>query len=221
MSFANPLPTADFWDLLRISQVSFSDFEPQQIDQTASGTVLKASVGDALWRGSVQTYIDPDRPRALKTEARLSMAKRPGMAFLCYDPRQTHPANDPDGSKLGAADVTVWTVLSNSRLRLQGLPQGYKITAGDLIGFTYGSNPTRYSLHRVQVDRFANNDGAPNLYGTPILDVTPFLPIEIVPDVAVTLIKPVIKAVVTQEQFGEGQPGYIGGPSFSFTQTFR
>ena len=221
MTLANPLPVSEFWDLLRPQEVLFQDFEPVQIDRTASGQILKASAGDSLWQGTVTIYPDTDYTRAMRLEARLSVAARAGMSVLAYDHRRKYPADDPTGSKLGAATPTIWTVPDNRRLRLQGLPENYVITDGDLIGLTYGSSPVRYSLHRVVVGGTATNTGAPNDFGTPIMEVTPFLPPEAAVDVAVSLIKPSIKVSVTDANFGGGVAGRVLGPSFSFAQTMR
>lgn len=219
MALASPLTTAQFWDKLqRIAQVQVWLNEPARIDRTAGGVVLKASLGAAVWRASLTLYDDPLWDRAAEVEALIALAARPGMAFLAYDPRKPYPASDPDGSVLGAAVPQISALDANNReLSLSDLPAGYVLTPGDLIGFEYGSSPTRYALHRLVSGATADGTGAAG----PV-EVTPPIRPGASTGTAVTLVRPVMKAVLEPDpQYGGAVPGVVQGARLGLVQTVR
>jgi len=143
---------------------------------------------------------------------------QPGATFLCNDPRQIGPASDPTGSILGSRTVTVHSVASNLReLRLTGLPSGYVLSAGDMLGFQYGSNPVRYALHRIAVDGTASSGGL-----TPFIEIVPNLRPGAVAGLMVSLIRPACKArLMPEPNYGSGRQALSRGASFDFIQTLR
>lgn len=218
MALSSPLTVAQFWGDLCIVQASLTLHEPVEINQTRSGDVITASLGDAVWRGSVVLGREDDPGEAARIEALLALLSRPGMAFLAYDPRKPFPAADPAGRVLGMAEPTIKTLNSNRReLSLANLPAGYVLRAGDLIGWEYGASPTRYGLHRLLEDVIADGSG-----DTVEFEVTPFIADAVTTSTAVSLIKPVFKAVLdAPPEYGSASAGIFPGAQFSFVQTLR
>ncbi|MER3352442.1 MAG: hypothetical protein RLQ73_00560 [Hoeflea sp. D1-CHI-28] len=219
MALTYPLSVADFWGKLRMAATSFYLNEPQQIDRTAGGTVLKASLGESYWRGTgVMIPHRLDDLNGYEIEALLSVVNRAGSTFLCYDTRKPYPSADPDGSILGSSTPTISALNANNRqMNVTGLPSGYVLTAGDLIGWNYGSNPTRYTLHRIVKGVTAS--GAGTAIG---FEVAPFIPSGTTTGTPVSLIRPVVKAVLEPNlSFGAGQGVIMPGAQFSFVQTMR
>ena len=208
-----PLPAADFWDKLRINSMRLHAPEPQQVDQTAGGTILKASMGDTLWQGTVSLADDSDFDRGTELEALMSLVSRAGASFLMYDTRKCYPKADPGGSIISGSSPTIDTIDSdNRRLSLTGLPGGYIISAGDMIGFQYSGT---YALHRVVVGGLADGSGNMGL-----IEVTPFISANASAGAAVSLVKPLMKAVMRADpDYGAARPGRIMGPGFGFVQT--
>lgn len=218
MALTFPLPLADFWNKLTIASMRLSINEAQQIDRTAGGTILKASVGDALWQGEATLSPSTQLASATEIEALVSVLGRAGASFLLYDTMRPHPASDPDGTILSGASPVIAAMESNNReISLLGLPSGYVLTAGDMIGWTYGSSPTRYALHRLVTGVTANVNG-----GTGLFEVTPFIAPGVSVGASVTLSRPVMKAVLQPNPtYGQRRPVVIPGASFGFSQTMR
>lgn len=208
-----PLSLDAFWDKLRLSSMSINPHEPKQIDRTASGVVLDASLGDTVWRGSARIAADPNIDNGAEIEALLSLADRVGSTFLVYDVRKPYPKSDPTGSIISGYSPTVTSVESdNRRLTIGNLPSSYVVSPGDLIGIEYGS-PTARGLYRVV-------QGATASSGTvgPI-EVAPFIAGAVTGGDAVTFVKPTIEVKMEGPQFGGGTPRLISGASFQFVQT--
>lgn len=203
MALSFPLSLAAFQDKFTISMASMWISEPRQIDRTASGTILPASLGDAVWRGSFQVPPTNDRSEAGQLDALLSILDRAGSSFLVYDPRKPYPAS-------GGTSTGTINSISGSDRRTITITGGPTLTPGDLFSFTYGSSPTRYSLHRI-VD-ISGSD----------IEVTPLIPVGAATGATVTFTKPVMKAVLQPDpSYGAGRPVISEGPSFSFVQTLR
>ncbi len=143
---------------------------------------------------------------------------QPGATFLCHDPRQIGPARDPTGAILGSRTVTIHLVARNLReLRIAGLPNGYVLSSGDMVGFQYGSSPVRRALHRILVDGTALSTGL-----TPMLEVVPNLRPGAVAGLAVSLHRPACKArLLPEPTYGSGRQALSRGASFDFIQTLR
>lgn len=218
MALSSPLTLAQFWDNVRVREMTLRLHEPVEINRTRNGAVIPASLGDAIWRGSVTIAPDIDARSVMALEARFALLSRPGMAFLAYDTRKLFPSADPAGRVLGMAEPTIKTINSNRReLSLSDLPPGYVLRAGDMISWEYGSSPTRYGLHRLLEDVIADGSG-----DTAEFEVTPFIADAVTTSTAVSLVKPVFKAVLdAPPQYGAGQLAVFPGAQFSFVQTLR
>lgn len=196
------------------AKLSLSD--PQEVNRLGDGSVLKSSLGAALWQGEL-SLIPGYHADQGTIEVKIAKLMRAGETFLVYDTRYDGPAADPDGAILGSATPTIHTLdADNRRLRVTGLPAGYLLQAGDWIGWQYGSSPSRYALHRLETEATADGAGL-----TPLFAVEPFIRPGVTVGTAVTLVRPPIKAVMTQADYGAGRPLITEGPSFSFIQTLR
>jgi len=216
MPLAYPLALTDFQERLKISVSQLVINTPLQIDRTSSGVPLPAQLGEPVWRGSFSLPPTNDRSNAARIDALLSVLDTLGASFLVYDPSKTHPAADPTGALLGAATPVI-SALDGTDARIMsvsGLPANYQLRGGDLIGWQYGSSPTRYALHRLVSDIKATALGVAASF-----QVTPPIQPGVTTGAAVTLIKPVIKARLEPNPgYGVQRPVVSEGPQFSFVQ---
>jgi hypothetical protein len=217
MPLTFPLTHAQFLGALRVEEVTFRLSHPQEHTRLGDGTVISASLGAALWTGTIRLAQAP-HPRHAQMEALIALMDQPGATFLCHDPRQIGPAGDPAGAILGSAAPTLHTVAANLReLRLTGLPAGYALAVGDMLAFQYGTNPIRHALHRVVVGGTATSGGL-----TPLIEVVPRLRPGAAAGLAVTLIRPACKArLLPDPTYGSGRQALSRGASFDFIQTLR
>lgn len=216
MALAYPLPVSEFFDRLPIARITSRAAASNTISETFSGDVIKHGHGSRLWGGRI--VLDMDHHGAVAAiEACLSLLDEPGASFMMWDTRQPHPLADPQKLILGAAAPVIDSLNQNNReLGISGLPAGYEISRGDLLGFTYGADPARHAYHRVVTGAAADGAGtAANI------EVTPFIRPGAATGTAVTLGNPVLKAVLTTAQYGEGRSGVTEGGSFNWLQTLR
>lgn len=217
MALTYPLSYAQFLGALRVEEVTFRLSHPQEHTRLGDGTVMSASLGASLWTGSIR-LAQANHPRHADMEALIGIMDQPGASFLCHDPRYLGPAGDPTGTILGSRTVTIHSVASTMReLRLSGLPAGYVLSAGDMLGFPYGANPVRYALHRIVFGGSASSGGL-----TPMLEVIPNLRAGAVAGLTVQLIRPACKArLLPEPSYGSGRQALSRGASFDFIQTLR
>jgi hypothetical protein len=217
MALSYPLTHAQFLGALRVEEVMFRLSHPQEHTRLGDGTVISASLGASLWTGTIK-LAQANHPRHAEMEALIALMDQPGATFLCHDPRYLGPASDRTGSSLGSRTVTIHSVASNMReLRLTGLPSGYILSAGDMLGFQYGSNPVRYALHRIVIGGAASSTGL-----TPMLELVPNLRSGAVAGLMVSLIRPACKArLLPEPSYGAGRQALSRGASFEFIQTLR
>ena len=205
-----------FFPSLLIASNRLTLNEPLETARFADGSVVSASLGAALWQGET-TVILERHTNVSAYEARLAKLQRAGETFFAYDPRFNGPQADPGGVVLGASTPTIHTLdADNKRLRVTGLPAGYVLSAGDYIGWEYGSNPTRYALHRLVANSLASGTGL-----TPLFEVAPFIRPGVTTGTAVTLIRPVFKARLLEVEYGVAVPVNTGGASIKYTQVLR
>lgn len=217
MALTFPLSREAFQQALPIAAVQFRLSEPVEVSRLADGTIIPASLGAALWRGTIRLARRQHRT-AMAYEAMIALLQRPGASFLLHDPRIVGPLSDPDGVILGAAAPVIHTLDGNARqMRLGGLPVGYILSAGDMLSFSYGSSPTRYALHRLVTGAVADGAGV-----TPLFEVVPRIRPGAVTSAAVTLIRPYCKALLMPDpEYGGGAGFQTDGAAFGFIQTLR
>lgn len=216
MAESFPLPVFKFFLDLPIREVTFRLDAVQSVSQTAGGDVIPHQIGARLWRGEI--VLDKEYHRAAAYyEARLALLQEPQASFMLFDPRVRAPAYDPDGALVAGADVRIATLSANARdLTLKNLPPGYELTRGDLMGWSYGSDPVRHALHRVVRGGTAGGDGT-----TPEIEVVPAVRDGVAADAPVTLIEPALKARVVSAEYGRGRSRIAPGGRLSWIQTLR
>ena len=217
MAVTFPLSRESFFQTLKVASVTFRDTLPIETTQLGDGTIIKASLGAALWRGTVQlapAYSED----AAAVEAYLSLLQRPGASFFVFDPRRIGPKSNPTGSALTSSTVRIAALNANNRdISLSGLPSGFVISPGDMLSFSYSSSPTRYALHRVVAGATASVGGS-----TAQFEITPPIRPGAVVNTTVVLVRPFCKAVIMPEpDYGAGGPLISSGASFDFIQTLR
>ena len=217
MMLSYPLTFPQFLGALRVEEVTFQLSHPQEHTRLGDGTVISASLGASLWTGTIR-LAQANHPRHAQMEALIALMDQPGATFLCHDPRYLGPASDPTGAILGSRTVTIHSVASNMReLRITGLASTYVLSAGDMLGFQYGSNPVRHALHRIVVGGTASSGGL-----TPMLEVVPNLRPGVAAGLTVSLVRPACKArLLPDPTFGAGRQALSRGASFDFIQTLR
>ncbi len=215
MPLNSPLSLADFFDPLPVAKITFAPADNRTFSETGGGELIPAQRGARLWRGQVSIDIATHEELAA-FEAKLSVLQEVGASFLIYDRRKPFAVNDPTGSILGASSLSVSAVGANNReISVTGFPSGFGLKSGDLMSWTYGSNPTRYALYRVVSDVVASGSTA-NL-----IEVTPRLRTGTPIGAAVSMVRPVCKAVVDQADYGMGRSVITQGGTFNWIQTLR
>lgn len=219
MALIFPLAPVSFMDRLPVQEMPPLICEPRrQITGLGGGEILSAEISPALWEGSVSLAPMPAR-FAEEITGLLSALGAPGASFMAYRKNMIGPAGDPQGVTLGAAAVSLTAPdLVANTLRLQGLPSGYNVAAGDLMAFTYGTSPTRYALHRALTPGTASAGGL-----TGVISVVPYLRPGVVAGASVVLVNPTFKAVLVpgSVDYGSTRNGVTSGVGFSFRQTLR
>ncbi|AZV77930.1 hypothetical protein EBB79_08495 [Parasedimentitalea marina] len=216
MALQWPLTTSQFLDTLPVAKVTFRLARAQTQSETGGGDVIANKRGARLWQG--QIVLDKDYHSVWAAiEARIALLEEPGASFLLRDIRLPGPIADPDKSGLGAATPTISDLNTNNReFSLTGAPALYKVSQGDLLGFTYGSNPTRYAVHRVVSDAIANLAGTISN-----IEVIPFIRPGAEAGAAVTLGDPVLRAKILEAEYGASRSIVSEGGVINWTQTLR
>ena len=203
MSLSFPLALAEWQDLLRQEEITFGPDRPEAVQELAGGDSISARLGPTRWQGTLTLAPALHRDSAV-VEARLALLVDQGGSFLLSDPRFAGPA-----AGLGAGTPTVASISSDRReIALAGYTG--TITAGDLLSWTYGSNPVRWTLHRAVTG--AVNGGA--------FEVTPAVPFGAVTGATVALQRPVCRArlVAGSVSFGAGRRVRTGGIMMAWRQ---
>ncbi|WP_436399303.1 hypothetical protein [Roseobacter sp. S98] len=220
MPVSFPMSVADFLDALPVSSVQFELPEAVELSRTGGGELLVASVGARLWQGEIMLgKMLPEEAR--QAQALIDLVRGAGASFLAYHRRFPYPASDPQGAVIETASPAIRALDgADARLiALEALPPGFVLTRGDYLSFTYGLNPLRYALHRVQ-EASVVADGAGD---TALFEVNPPLEPGAATGTAVELVRAHCKAVIVP---GSVQPGRQAkfmrdGVSFRFQQTLR
>ncbi len=216
MALAWPLAVDEFFAGLPIQKISFRLGRAQTQSETGGGELIQHGMGTRLWRGSVVLDKETHAYWAA-VEARLALLEQPGASLLLWDTRMTGTLLDPGLTILGTATPVIDALASNNReLDISGLPSNYEISRGDLLGFTYGANPTRYAYHRVVTGDRANLAGVARN-----IEVIPYIRPGAQIGAAVTLGTPVLKAIIPSAEYGESRATLSEGGSFQWVQTLR
>jgi hypothetical protein len=216
MAYTFPLTTADFMDVLPVSQILFDTPDAIEISRTEGGEVISADMGPMLWQGEIKLGVST-RDEAVDLEAMLDILRPAGRSFWCYDTRRPAPLADPLGIVLGTNVVTIAALPAGNReISLAGLPAWYRLTRGDYLAFDYGS-PARRALHKV-VSKVAQANAAGTIAA---FEVTPLIRPGATLAAVVTLIKPCCKARLVPGTVSKGASfrTITRDAAFSFIQT--
>lgn len=217
MALAFPLSLAQFADQLPMASFTPRQGLQQQLSSPASGIDIPADIAPALREYDVTLKPLPHR-RAQQLMALIEALRGPMNSFYIYDLRYLYPAADPDGSILGSSTPQLNSLNANNKaLSLKGLPADYVVTAGDFLSWNYGSDPARRAYFRAAETVTANGSGV-----TAEFQVSDFIPPGSSAGIAVTLVKPAMKAKLVagsvQEQVDSSDPTRTT-ISFSVRQT--
>lgn len=214
MALTFPLSHAQFFDGITVTECTFRLPSNLKVSRTRGGAIRTAQLGPRLWSGRL--VLAPEtHAQAARIEARLERLTEPGASFLAYPLPLSGPISDPTGATLAGYDPTLHALQPGGReIRLAGLPPGFELAEGDMIGWTYGSNPTRYALHRLVSDATASAAGI-----TPLFEVVPPVRPGVSIGAAVSLVTPSIKAVLVPGQGARAIARVVDGLEVEFVQT--
>lgn len=218
MAYSFPLSVAQFMGILPVSLMTFDLPEAVETAETGGGEVLRAALGSRLWQGQI-TLGRMTEDEEGDVVAMLDVLRRASGSFMVYDKRRAWPRSDPNGAILGAATPVINEIAVSTReIALSGLPAGYELKRGDMLSFSYSSNPTLYALHRIAAPATADGAGL-----TPLFEVSPNIRAGAATSTAVSLVKPVCKAVIVPNSFepGERRKTITSGMKFRWMQTLR
>ena len=201
MAISYPYALPAFADLLKISSIVWDIQRNDELSGSGDGRVWQAELAPPLWTGTV-TLADMYNDEAKQVAARIRKLHGAQEALFLHDPLSKYPQADPDGTKLGAAGVSIGALgTDNASMSLKGLPAAYKLTIGDKMQIAYGG---RYAFLEVSETVAASSTGV-----TPTFGVFPHLPTGIAADMGVELLRPACKCVVMP---GSHNPGTASGP---------
>lgn len=218
MAISFPLSRSAFLASLRVQKVQFFINRRDQMTGLGGGEILKAELAPSLWRGAVT--LTPMKARSADAiEALIAMLEVPGRAFEACKPNQAGPVGDPLGDGLLGFTPTLHAIDEpGSTVRLSGLPVGYEITPGDMLSFSYGTNPVRQALHR-----FVEGGAATAVGRTAPMTVVPHIRPGAIVGATVELVRPWCKGVMIPGtvSYGSRVNGITSGLGFQFQQSLR
>jgi len=216
MAIAFPMPLADFFGALKITSMTFELGSNLEHSETGDGQILATQRGQRLWSGTIELA-----PGAFLTQeamqARLDVLSRPGASLLIGHPFATYPQVDETGALFRDQALQVATRISGRELTIKGGHPHAALLAGDHMSISFGSG--RLSYHRLVGDAVFDGAGL-----TEAVEVVPDLPLGVVEDDAVTVINPVLKAIIRPDSSRPGslRPAQIvRGAQFAWIQSLR
>jgi hypothetical protein len=215
MTMTFPLPTAEFWARLPVSEMTFDAPPVLQWSRTSGGQAWSAEIGDALFTGTVTLARMAERERRW-IEPVLDVLRPGGRTFYAFDRRiQRGPAADPRGHVLGASTPTILSLPSAREMVITGLPARYQLTRGDYLAF---DRPDGGRCLHLVVDEMIEASAAGV---TPAFEVTPPIPSGAVTGVAVTLVAAACKAMIVPDSLVKATSRHTisDGCTFQFVQT--
>ncbi|PZO64607.1 MAG: hypothetical protein DI498_11005 [Paracoccus denitrificans] len=220
MAFSFPLALDQFWTSLPIASCSFIPSSTVMVTRTRGGEVMRAEIGSRLWTATVRLGL-MTRAEAATVVPMLHLLRGGAGSFFAFDPLRAFPRGDFGGASLAQSSVVIRSIAANSReLTLSGLPPYYTLQRGDMLAFSYGSNPVRYGLHQVVTASVrAWSTGI-----TPTIEVVPPLRSGASVNLAVSLVQPACKMVLDPDSYDPGSErsgGVVEGVSFSMQQSLR
>lgn len=211
MTLAFPYQLGTFANTLRIRSVSWMPLYQEEFSGIGTGEMLSAKLGPDLWVADV-ALADMYNAEAQQVSALIEGLGGSMQSFYLYNPLIPFPQYDPTGSILGASTPTILAInADNKRMSITGLPAGYRLTRGDMLGIDYGS-PTRRALLRIlEASITANGSGITGLF-----EIRPFFRPGIVAGLAVDLSHPAAKVKIVPGSLSIGPGQDISTTSIGF-----
>ena len=210
------LSLSEIFDHLPIATVEWTVQRNDQISISGGGEYYQSELADPLWTAPVT--LGSGRHNELKRPAALIRSLRGSQqAFLMCDPTSLWPQADPKGLILGAAAVSIRIVGSSRAVALlRGLPSKYKLTTGDKMQITYG-DPFKHAFVEVSRDVTASTTGQADV------PIFPWLPLSLVANAKVTLIRPACPVVIMKDSHrpGTARSGVTANASFTIIERKR
>lgn len=214
-----PVPQDQFFDLLGVESSTFGLPDDLSPSVTGGGDVIAHRRGARLWQGEV-VLGRSEHANIAAQSAMIEHLLEPGASFMIHD-RRLPPPVDP--AYPGGVDWDSWPVAINAlpagnrEIGLRGMPPGFTLRRGQLLGWQYLSGPVRHAVHRiVTADVTADATGV-----TPAFEVTPFIRPGAVVGASAILAWPACKAKMLSWTPGSGRSGVSRGGSFTWQQTLR
>lgn len=143
------MPDTQLMTLLeqRLASIRFDLSYGQQTSGQAGGQIRVANIRAPLWSMKVSAPV-VYREEAQAIKALIGSLYGSVGTFYGWDTDRPYPLLDPTGAIVGSNSVQINSLGSDGiSLSLKGLPNGYVLTRGDYVGFTYSS--TKRALHQV------------------------------------------------------------------------
>jgi len=214
---AAPLPLTRINNVLPIATVEWDIQRNDELSGDGSGDVWQAELADPIWRAVVT--LGRGLHQELKiVAARIRALEGAKQSFLLVDPLSPFPANDPDGSALGSATVSIRAIGNRYLAQLAGLPANYVLTEGDKMQIVYGTQSApRYAFVEVSENIAATSSGDADV------KVFPRLPMTLAVGTAVTLKNPACAMIIqpTTHKAGTARRSITDGAGFTALQKKR
>lgn len=212
MPFTFPIDLPQLFDTLAVVSSTFDLTEAVESSEKGNGALILNDYGPRMWTGTV-SLLPMDGVDMDAVDAALTFLRQSGRPFYVARQDRPGPAFDPDGAILGASApvlAAVWA--TGDQIRIEGLPAGYKLAAGDYIGWIDSTG--YHHLHKIAFGDTAS--------GSPVRAI-----VNVVPNVdaamvgrSVILMRPKVKAVMVPGSYREAvhQNGPSAGPSFMWQE---
>lgn len=209
------MPTLDLMTLLQVDSVTFMPQWRQELSRQAGGKPRVADLGPEVWMAKIGCG-QMDNGRAKQAAALINKMRGSLGTFYVWDPRAQYPQADADGSILGASTVTIYALGDDSKsLRLEGLPVGYTLTAGDKLSWDQGTDP---DIHRC-LHEFSDTVVADGNGRTAMVEVSPHIRPGASTGLTVTLIRPSAEMMIVPGSYDFPSNGSLfSGITFTAVQ---
>ena len=196
----DPISLANLMDTLPTEKVTFDIERFDEFASLGTGHDIASEMAAPKWVASIEMRDGIYNADARAMAARIRALNGSQIPFMVYDPSHKYPASDPGGALVTGETVQINSIgADNHSLSLKGLPDDYVITIGDKGQILFASGTRNYYFE------FSASIVADALGVTNEVDVFPHIPIGVVEDATVILIKPACKMIVTPKGFNPGQ----------------
>lgn len=195
----DPISLADLMETLGIEKVVWDIERYDEFDSVGTGHDIASEMAPPKWTATMNMR-DLYNADARAMAARVRKLHGSMTPFMVYDPSHRWPASDPGGALLTGETVQINSIGTNNQsLSLKGLPADFILTIGDK-GQVVFSSGTRNFFFEVSENITADALGVTNEF-----EIFPHIPVGVLEDATVILIKPACKMAVVPKGFYPGQ----------------